>query len=53
MINDNRVSAELSAEAKASILQKVTEIKALLPFLVGLPTDARRELLRLGNKTVG
>lgn len=53
MANDNRVSAELSAEAKASILQKLAEIKALMPFLVGLAADARRELPRLGNKTVG
>lgn len=49
---DNRVSAELSDAIKAQILVKIQEIRALLPFLINLTVDERRELPKMGDKTV-
>ncbi len=48
MPNDNRVSAELTATNKTAILTKITEIKALMPFLLNLTKDERIQLPKLG-----
>ena len=52
MPNDNRISATLSAADKATILTKIAEIRALLPFLVSLTPAERVELPKLGDKTL-
>ena len=48
MPNDNRISAEVTAANKTAIMTKITEIKAILPFLVNLTKDERIELPKLG-----
>lgn len=53
MPDDNRISATLADADKALILQKITEIRALLPFLVNLTPDERQTLPKLGEKTLG
>jgi hypothetical protein len=53
MSAQNLVSATLSDEDKAAVLAAIATIKTKLPFLVGLDEAARRELPRLGDKTLG
>ena len=53
MPDDNRISATLADADKALILQKITEILALLPFLVNLTPDERQTFPKLGEKTLG
>ena len=53
MSNENRVSAVLAAADKTSIIQKLTEIRALLPFLVNLTDLERKRLARVGDQTIG
>jgi glutathione S-transferase len=48
MPDDNRISATVSPTDKAAILTKLTEIKALLPFLLNLTKDERIQLPKLG-----
>lgn len=52
MPDNNRISATLSPTDKASILTKIDEIRALLPFLVSLTAEDREELPKLGDKTL-
>jgi hypothetical protein len=52
MPDDNRISATLSDADKATILQKISEIRALLPFLKNLTPDERQTLPKLGDKTL-
>lgn len=52
MPNDNRISATLSAADKTTILTKITEIRALLPFMINLTPAERQELPKLGDKTL-
>ena len=52
MPNDNRVSATVSAADKALVLAKLTEIKALLPFLLNLTKDERIQLPKLGSASL-
>jgi hypothetical protein len=49
---DNRVCAELSDATKAQILVKIQELRALLPFLLNLTLEERREPPKMGDKTV-
>ncbi|MDZ4402145.1 hypothetical protein [Prosthecobacter sp.] len=44
---DNRISATLSPTDKATILTKVGEIQALLPFLLNLTTDEKSALPKM------
>jgi hypothetical protein len=53
MSSDNRISAELAAEAKAQILTKLREIKALLPFLVTLTPKERKGTPTIGTERTG
>jgi hypothetical protein len=53
MPDGNRISAALSDADKTAILQKITEIRTLLPFLVNLTPDERQTLPKLGEKTLG
>ena len=53
MPDDNRISASLTDANKTAILQKIADIRALLPFLVNLTPAERQELPKLGEKTLG
>lgn len=53
MTRDNRLSAQLEAGAIDTILQALTAVRAQLPFLVTLTPQERKELPKLGEKTVG
>lgn len=53
MPNDNRISAEVSDADKATILTKITEIAALLPFLLNLTKNERISLPKLGPASLG
>ena len=48
MPNDNRISADVTAANKTAIMTKLTEINALLPFLINLTKDERIQLPKLG-----
>ncbi len=48
----NLIEAYLTTENENSVVQKVTEIEALLPFLVGLPPDERRTAPKMGDASV-
>jgi hypothetical protein len=48
MPNDNRVSAEVTAANVTVIKTKLTEILALLPFLINLTKDERIKMAKLG-----
>ncbi len=52
MPDDNRISADVSDVDKATILQKIDEIRELLPFLASLTPDERQTLPKLGEKTL-
>lgn len=52
MPDDNRISAEVTAANKTAILTKITEIKALLPFLINLTKDERMTLPKLGGSSL-
>ena len=52
MPNDNRVSATVSPTDKTAVLTKITEIKALLPFLLNLTKDERIQLPKLGGASL-
>lgn len=48
MPNDNRISAEVTAANVTVLMNKFTEINALLPFLINLTKQERIELPKLG-----
>ncbi len=52
MPNDNRISAEVTVANKTAILTKITEINALLPFLVNLTKEERITLPKLGSSSL-
>ena len=52
MPDDNRISAEITAANKTAILTKLTEIKALMPFLLNLTKDERIQLPKLGGASL-
>jgi hypothetical protein len=52
MPDDNRISTQLSDANRAAILQKIGEIRALLPFLVSLTPEERQTLPKLGDRTL-
>ena len=49
----NRISAELIDQDIAELRALVTAARSKLPFLIGLTTQERKELAKLGEKTVG
>lgn len=53
MSNDNRISAVLSDEDVASVQAALATIRGALPFLVTLSGQERRELPRMGPKSMG
>ena len=52
MPNDNRISATVSPADKAAVLTKLTEIKALLPFLLNLTKQERIEMPKMGGASL-
>ena len=48
MPNDNRVSAEITAAQKTTVMTKIGEINTVLDFLVNLTKDERIQLPKLG-----
>jgi len=48
----NLVAATLTAEQKAAILSKITEIEKALPFIRGLSPEERVSLPKMGDKSV-
>ena len=44
MPNDNRISADITAATKATILTKIQEIQALVTFLINLTPEERRSI---------
>lgn len=53
MTKDNRLSAEFQDGAIDTILQALNTIRQQVPFLVSLTPQERKELPKLGEKTVG
>lgn len=53
MSADNRISATLASAAKAQIITKLGEIRALLPFLVNLTPDDRKRIPSIGTQRTG
>lgn len=53
MSNDNRISAVLSDEDVASVQAALATIRGALPFLVTLSGQERKELPRMGPKSIG
>ncbi len=53
MTEDNRISATLSAANLTAVLAAIDTIKTLMPFLVALTDEQRRELVRIGDKGQG
>lgn len=53
MSSDNRISAVLSDEDVAAVQAAVGAIRAKLPFLVTLSAQERKELAKMGPKSVG
>lgn len=53
MSNDNRISAVLSDEDVAAVQAAVASMRAKLPFLVTLSAQERKELPRMGPKSIG
>ncbi len=49
MTNDNKVSAAISAQAKADILAAFGTIKTNLPFLINLSPEDRRNMPTIGT----
>jgi hypothetical protein len=52
MPNDNRVSAEITAAQKTTVMTKIGEINTVLDFLVNLTKDERIQLPKLGASSL-
>jgi hypothetical protein len=50
-MNDNRISANLTAEVRDRILSEINAIKAQLPFLIDISKDERSSLPKMGDKS--
>jgi hypothetical protein len=53
MTSDNRVSATLSDQDLTDILAAIATIRSKLPFLVTLSAQERKEMAKMGDKSVG
>ena len=53
MPTDNRISAVLAPADKTAVLAAIATIKTKLPFLVNLSPDERKQLPKMGDKTLG
>lgn len=50
-MNDNRISANLSATDRLAVMDAIATIREKLPFLVDLTTEDRRTMLKMGDKS--
>jgi hypothetical protein len=48
---ENRVSANLSQADKDAVIAALATIKAKLPFLIDIPTEERKTMLKMGDKS--
>jgi len=48
---ENRVSANLSQADKDAVMAALATIKAKLPFLIDIPTEERKTMLKMGDKS--
>lgn len=46
----NKISAEIPLETEESILRAVADVEAMLPMLIGLSTEERRRLVKMGDR---
>jgi hypothetical protein len=53
MSNDNRISAVMSDDDVSIVQAALTSIRGALPFLVTLSVQERRELPKMGPKSIG
>lgn len=52
MSSDNRISVSISPETKAQVIAKIRELKSLMPFLINLTLDERKDIVKLKDKSV-
>lgn len=52
MSKSNKISAVFTATEKTTVLAKIAEVKAQLPFLVTLTMEERKNLRKMGPKSV-
>ena len=52
MSKSNKISASFSETDKETVLAKIAEVKALMPFLIGLTLEERKTLRKMGPKSV-
>jgi len=50
-IMENCVSADLSQSDKDAVMAALATIKAKLPFLIDIPTEERKTMLKMGDKS--
>ncbi|AFY75371.1 hypothetical protein Syn7502_03532 [Synechococcus sp. PCC 7502] len=48
---ENRVSANLSQADKDAVMAALATIKAKLPFLIDIPAEERKTMLKMGDKS--
>ncbi len=48
---DNRISASFSQSDRQAVMQAIATIREKLPFLIGLTTEERRTMLKMGDKS--
>lgn len=52
MAQNQKISAQLSAEAKQEIIKRIEEINNYLPFLVGIDSSERMSMRKMGQKSL-
>jgi hypothetical protein len=52
MAQNQKISARLSAEAKQEIIKRIEEINNYLPFLVGIDSNERMSMRKMGQKSL-
>ena len=52
MSKSNKISVSFSETDKETVLAKIAEVKALMPFLIGLTLEERKTLRKMGPKSV-
>lgn len=53
MSDDNRISASITAQDVTDINAAIQTIRTKLPFLIGISNQERREMAKLGDKSMG
>jgi hypothetical protein len=48
---ENRISANLSQADKDAVMAALATIKSKLPFLIDIPTEERKTMLKMGDKS--